>query len=101
MGFSRMIKRVFRAVVTPELQKEFEDKFANFAVPEVLSFQGCIDVQIFRPASQNSNEYLMVSHWESADTLKNQFGEKWEEAYIPQQMEKFFLSYSLAHYKTW
>ncbi len=43
-----MIKRIFSVVVYPDLQKEFEEKFHNIALPDTLNSKGCTSVKIYK-----------------------------------------------------
>lgn len=93
-----MITRIFRATVLEELQDEFEEKFIAFSVPLVKSQKGMVSVSVARPTKWNPNDFIMISVWKDEASLKAFAGERWNEAVIPEQMKKFFLSYSLEHY---
>lgn len=94
-----MITRVFIAEVKPELAKEFEEKFRTISVALVKSQEGLISLKIGRPATADSNSYVMISVWEDTDSIKKFAGENWNEAVIPSGMERFISSCRVYHFK--
>lgn len=93
-----MITRIFNVLVKPTLQNEFEEKFQTISVPFVKKHQGLVSVKIGK-SLQNSNEYIMISVWESYDVLKQFTGENWEQAVIPAEMEQFISKCWVQHYE--
>jgi len=95
-----MIIRVFRASVQKGLQKEFEEKFIEISAPMVKSHAGLVSLMCGRPTKYNPNEFIVTTVWESEDMLKDFAGDIWNEAVIPDGMEKYFSSCSLDHYES-
>lgn len=95
-----MITRIFRVLVEPSLQKSFEEKFQTISIPFVKKHQGLVSVSIGRPL-QNSDEYVMISIWESYAALKQFAGENWEQAVIPEGMAQFVSKCWVHHYENW
>ncbi len=93
-----MITRIFRATVPNKLHKEFEQKFVNFSVPLVKEHSGLISISIAGPSRWNNDEFLMITVWNSEESIEAFAGENWNEAFIPNEMEKYFTSVSLDHF---
>lgn len=93
-----MITRIFNVLVKATLQNEFEEQFQTISVPFVKKHQGLISVNIGK-SLQNSNEYIMISVWESYDALKQFTGENWEQTVIPDGMEQFVSKCWVQHYE--
>ncbi len=93
-----MITRIFKILVEPTLQNEFEEKFQTISVPFVKKHQGLISVSIGK-SLQIQNEYIMISVWKDIEALKQFTGETWEQPIIPEGMEKFVSKYWVHHYE--
>ena len=77
-----MLIRVFRAVVRPGQQAEFERFFLNKALPMVKARPGLVSVLVGTPNAASPEEFLMTSVWQDLDTLKGFAGEHWQSAVI-------------------
>lgn len=93
-----MIIRIFTARIHKELHNEFEIKFKEISVPVVKNYNGLISLDLGKPTKWNPNEFVMVSRWEKEEHLINFAGDKWNEAHIPQGMEKYIKQCSVSHY---
>lgn len=96
-----MITRIFRVDVFPELREEFEVKFATVSVEAVESHAGFLEVTVGKPSHWSPNEYVMISRWETEEALEAFAGEKWNQAFIPEGMEKYVQNCSVHHYHSW
>jgi heme oxygenase (mycobilin-producing) len=74
---------------TPNLRREFEEKFFSISVHAVNEAAGFILVSIHKPTKWAPDEYAMISQWENELSLKAFAGEEWCRAVIPHGMEKF------------
>ena len=77
-----MLIRVFRAVVHPGQQAEFERFFLNKALPMVKTQRGLVSVMVGTPNAVSPEEFLMISSWQDLDALKGFAGEHWQNAVI-------------------
>ena len=93
-----MIIRIFKATIPLELHDEFQAKFKEISVPIVENHQGLISLEIGKPTKWNPTEFVMVSRWKSESNLINFAGEKWNEAHIPNGMEKYITDCSVNHF---
>ncbi|HEY9695407.1 MAG TPA: antibiotic biosynthesis monooxygenase family protein [Oculatellaceae cyanobacterium] len=94
-----MITRIFRVRVPQELHAEFEKKFMKVSVPFVKAEKGLVSVTVGRPTLWASDEYVMISVWRSEADLVAFAGENWNQAVIPQGMEKYVSSCWVHHYE--
>ncbi len=76
------IIRVFRAIVKPGKNDEFQSFFLDAALPLVRSQDGLLAVTIGLPSEVSPNEFLMISVWDSLDSLRKFAGEEWSKAVI-------------------
>ncbi len=95
-----MIVRVFRVQIKPELRKEFEEKFETASIKSIEVQAGFISAEIGYPTDWTPDEYLMISKWKDVSYLTEFLGEKWNEAHIPQGMEKYLVDCWLHHYES-
>ena len=94
-----MITRVFRVKVPLELHPEFEEKFYSISIPAVESQPGMVSVFVGRPTQCSPDEYVMISTWENEHCLRDFAGENWNQAVIPDGMEKFVADCWVHHYE--
>ncbi|MBO0320776.1 antibiotic biosynthesis monooxygenase [Muricauda sp. CAU 1633] len=93
-----MILRIFTATIPNALHKEFEAKFKEISVPVVKNYKGFVSLEIAGPSQWNPEEFVMVSRWENEESLIAFAGVEWNQAHIPQGMEKYITSCSVSHY---
>ena len=84
-----MITRIFRVRIDPSLRTEFEEDFKRVSIAAVQAQDGFISVEIGQPTAWTPDEYVMISRWENEAALRNFVGENWNEAHIPDGMEKY------------
>ena len=65
-----MLIRVFRAVIQPGQQAEFEDFFMHTALPLVKSQAGLVSVLVGKPSDVSPDEFMMTTVWQDLDALK-------------------------------
>ena len=97
-----MIIRVFRAVIHPGKQDEFEQFFLNKALPMVKAQPGLVSVTVGKPIEISPTEFLMVTVWQDLKAVKGFAGESWQNAVIdPDEVhllkETFVYHYESAH----
>ena len=95
-----MIIRIFRVQVPRSLHQEFEQQFIAISVPYVQKFPWLISVFLGKPIVEDSEEYLMITHWKSLQTLQDFAGKKWQQAVIPEGMEKYVQECWVHHYQS-
>ena len=95
------ITRIFRVRSVPELREEFEEKFSSVSVHVVNEAAGFLSVSILKPTKWAPDEYAMISQWKNEAAIKSFAGEQWNQAVIPQGMEKFVVECWVHHYESW
>ena len=95
------ITRIFRVRIDSAFRQEFEDLFSSIALYRIHEATGYISASIHKPTKWNPDEYAMISQWEDEAALKAYFGERWNEAVITPNAEKFIVACWLHHYATW
>ncbi len=93
-----MIIRIFTAEIPQNLHLEFETKFKEISVPLVKNQKGLLELDIAKPTQWNPNTYVMISKWKEVEDIINFAGEKWNQAHIPQGMEKYIQSCTVNHF---
>ena len=93
-----MIFRIFRVEINSELREAFESKFTTVSVDSVKNQKGFMSVSIGKPTKWSPNEYVMVSKWDSEQSLEAFIGKSWNQAHIPEGMEKFVKQCWVNHY---
>ena len=94
-----MVIRVFRVQIDPEQRDAFEAGFRTTSVAAVTGQPGFIAAEIGWPTRWAPDEYIMISRWEDADSLRRFAGENWHEAVIPKSMAQFVVDCWVHHYE--
>ncbi len=94
-----MIIRVFRALVHPGKQDEFEWFFLNKALPKIKAQPGLVSVMIGKPIETSPTEFLMVTVWQGVNALKGFAGEQWQSPVIDPD-EVHLLKETFVHHYT-
>lgn len=94
-----MITRVFRVKVPPALHEDFEAEFCSISIDAVESQEGMVSVFVGRPTHWAPDEYVMISTWEDEQAIREFAGEQWNQAVIPQGMEKYVAECWVHHYE--
>jgi heme-degrading monooxygenase HmoA len=76
------IIRVYRARTHAGMDKEFERFLLQEALPLMRKQNGCIDVHLGKTKWGGSPEFVMVSRWDSIDSIKQFAGPDWQSPRI-------------------
>ena len=95
-----MITRIFRVKVYEEYVTDFEKAYKEVSIPLVKSQKGFESLTTGKPIIKENLEYVMISHWKDLQSLKNFVGEDWQEALIPDGMEKYVNECWIHHYES-
>ncbi len=80
-----MMVRVFRAQVRAGKQVDFQRKVEQLSIPLGKSQPGMLAYYAGKPAESTSDEFVMVTLWDSLASLKDFAGEDWSRAVIPEE----------------
>ena len=94
-----MLIRVFRAVVHPGKQAEFERFFLNKTLPMVKTQRGLVSVLVGLPNAASPEEFLMTSVWQDLNTLKGFAGDHWKNAVIDPDKAHLLKETLVYHYE--
>jgi heme oxygenase (mycobilin-producing) len=93
-----MIIRIFEVTIHPEFREEFERDFNTISVDTVNNHQGLISYSIGGPTKWNPDSYAMVTCWKDEDSLIAFAGKEWNQAIIPEQMQRYPKAFRVAHF---
>ena len=93
-----MIIRVFRPTIHPGKQNEFESFLCDTAVPLVSQQSGLIAQHMGKPRDPSSTEYVYITIWEDADSIRAFAGERWQEAVITPDGKHLLKDTWIGHY---
>lgn len=94
------ITRVFRVKIKAELRDEFEPLFQSVSLAAVSNASGFIEASIGKPTKWAPDEYVMISAWANEQSLVDFVGADWNEAHIPDGMEKYVDTCRVHHYRS-
>lgn len=57
-----------------------------------------ISLEITKPTEWNQNEFVMILRWESVEDLKIFVATSWNQAHIPNGIEKYIGECGVSHY---
>lgn len=93
-----MIVRVFRAKTHPGKEAEFEQKVRELSIPLVKRQSGMVMYFAGNPLDSDSQEFVMVTLWNSTADLKCFAGEDWRQAVIPEEELSLLSETTVHHY---
>jgi heme-degrading monooxygenase HmoA len=77
-----VIIRVFRPMIHPGKEGEFEAFLRDTAVPLVSQQAGLVAQHLGKPRDPSSTEYVYVTVWADVESIQAFAGERWREAVI-------------------
>ena len=80
-----MVIRVFRAHVQPGRQADFEAMARRLSLPLVQKQKGLLGFHAGRPLGHAKDEFVIVTLWDSVDSVKEFVGPDWEQAVVPEE----------------
>ena len=87
-----MIIRVFRPTIHPGKESEFESFLRDTAIPLVSRQKGVVAQHVGKPRDPSSTEFVYVTVWEDAESIRAFAGERWQEAVITALLAGFLLA---------
>ena len=95
-----MIVRLFRARVHPGKEDEFERFVLGTGLPMVRAAEGCTHVTAGKSRWSEQPEFVVVTHWNSADALQAFAGSDWQQAVIEPEEAHMLTDVFCDHYET-
>ncbi len=93
-----MIVRVFRAKPRAGKQAEFKRKVEELSIPLVKRQTGMVAYFAGKPLDTDSDEFVMVTVWNSVPDLKAFAGDNWQKAVIPEEELPLLKETTVHHY---
>jgi heme-degrading monooxygenase HmoA len=96
---STVIIRVFRPTIHVGKEAEFEAFLHDVAIPLVSQQPGLIAQHVGRPRDRSSTEFVYVTVWQDAESIRSFAGEDWQEAVITPDEEHLLQDTWIGHYE--
>ena len=96
-----MVIRVFRAHVQPGRQADFEAMARRLSVPLVRKQKGLLGFYAGRPLVHSKDEFVMVTLWDSVDSIRAFVGPDWEQAVVPEEERPVLVDSFVHHYEAY
>jgi len=96
-----MVIRVFRAHVQPGRQADFEAMARRLSVPLVRKQKGLLGFYAGRPLGNSRDEFVMVTLWDSVESVQQFVGPDWEQAVVPEEERPVLVDTFVHHYETY
>jgi heme-degrading monooxygenase HmoA len=77
-----MIIRVFRPTIHPGKHRAFEAFLRDTAIPLVSQQSGLAVQHVGKPRDPSSTEFVYVTVWDDAESIRAFAGERWQQAVI-------------------
>lgn len=94
-----MIIRVFRPIIHPGKEAEFESFLRDTAVPLVSRQSGLVAQHLGKPRDSSSTEFVFVTVWKDVESIRAFAGERWQEAVVEPEEEDLLKETWIGHYE--
>jgi quinol monooxygenase YgiN len=92
-----MIVRVFRARIHEGKEDDFRRFLVEKGLPITSAAEGCSHVTAGKSHSGGA-EFIVISHWESVESLQAFAGPNWQQAVVLPEEEYMLAEVSCEHY---
>ena len=96
-----MVIRVFRAHVQPGRQADFEAMARRLSVPLVRNQKGLLCFYAGRPQGYSRDEFVMVTLWDSVESIRAFVGPDWEQAVVPEEERPVLMDSFVHHFEAY
>lgn len=97
MNFDKSILRIFEATAKPGKAAALKTKFANTSVSVVDGKPGNLGFFFGESLASGEGDMMFISIWEDLDAVKVNFGDDWEQSYLPAGYSELIESCSVRH----
>jgi heme-degrading monooxygenase HmoA len=96
-----MIARHWKGVAKPESAGAYVDHLRHETFPALRKLDGFIDASILRRYVSEGVEFLVVTHWDTLDSIRAFAGDDIEAAVVPERVRAMMVEYDLTvrHYE--
>ncbi len=97
MKLRKCILRIFEVRAKTGSADQLKQKLSNTSVSVVKGKPGNIGYFFGANLSSDENDLVFISVWEDLESIQSQFGEKWEESFLPEGYDEIIESCSIKH----
>lgn len=97
MKLDRSIMRVFEVRALPGKSAALKKKFADTSVSVVDGKPGNLGYLFGTSLSTDDHDLVFISMWNNMDSIKSNFGDQWQESYLPEGYEELIESCCVRH----
>ena len=96
-----MIARHWRGLAKSERAADYVEHLRTDTFPQLSTINGFVDAKILRRATRNGVEFLIVTQWESLQSIQQFAGRDTEQAVVPEPVQEMMLEYdpTVRHYE--
>jgi len=96
-----MISRLWRGVARESDASRYVEHLRAETFPQLAGIRGFIDASILRRATAEGVEFLIVTRWESVESIRKFAGANLDLAVVPEKVQAMMVSYDekVAHYE--
>lgn len=97
-----MIQRHWRGTARTEHAQQYIEHLRTETFPQLAALPGFIDASILRRPQAGGVEFLIITRWDSLESIRRFAGDDAERAVVPDKVQAMMLSYdSVAiHYES-
>ncbi len=86
-----MVARIWHGIVPREKAEHYYDYLKTTGLQDYRNTEGNIGVQVFRRQENEQTHYLLITFWDSYESIKQFAGEDYEKARYYPKDEAFLL----------
>ncbi len=96
-----MIQRHWRGTTRSEQAQHYIEHLRTETFPQLASLPGFIDASILRRPTAGGVEFLIITRWDSLESIRRFAGEDAERAVVPDKVQAMMLSHDniAVHYE--
>jgi quinol monooxygenase YgiN len=98
VNFNRSVMRVFEVRAKAGYADALEKKLASTSISVVQGQPGNLGY-FFGKKAGSADEFVFVSLWDSLASVKTQFGDDWEQSYLPPGYAEIIDECSIKHFE--
>jgi len=96
-----VISRLWCGVARPEFAGTYLEHLQTETFPAIRALRGFVSASVLRRPLPQGVEFLVVTRWESLDSIRAFAGESVETAVVPQKVQDWMVDYDriVRHYE--
>ncbi len=100
-GKKHVIARIWHGIVPAEKAGAYREFLIERAVPDYQSVKGCLGVQILERREGDVAHFLIITHWESMEAIREFAGDDVDKAKYYEEDKDFLLEFEpkVQHYQ--